>query len=60
MNAIVSSENETKYPEVINGIDSMCQVQLGQIGAIVTSMLRAMETPPNFGGIRLSSGNRSA
>lgn len=34
-----------KYCEVINGIDSMCQNHLGQIRTIVTTMLRAMETP---------------
>ncbi|MFX1766390.1 hypothetical protein PWP93_28180 [Paraburkholderia sp. A1RI-2L] len=34
-----------KIRDVINGIDSMCQTQLGQINAMITSMLRAMETP---------------
>ncbi|MGG1948999.1 hypothetical protein AB1286_30035 [Trinickia sp. NRRL B-1857] len=31
--------------EQLAGIDNMCQVQLGQIEAIATTMLRAMETP---------------
>jgi hypothetical protein len=34
-----------KLHEVINGIDSMCQVQLEQISSLVTVILRAMEAP---------------
>ncbi|MBN3788314.1 hypothetical protein [Burkholderia sp. Ac-20353] len=44
-----SSERESdselcKLHRVINDIDSMCQIQLGQISALSTSMLRGMET----------------
>lgn len=34
-----------KLQEAINGIDCLCQAQLGQIDAVTTTMLRAMETP---------------
>ncbi|CAB3719897.1 hypothetical protein LMG22037_04672 [Paraburkholderia phenoliruptrix] len=34
-----------RYSDAINGIDCMCQTQLGQIDAIIMSTLRAMETP---------------
>ena len=37
-------EADLKYREVITGIDSMCQIQLGQINALIATMLRAMET----------------
>jgi hypothetical protein len=34
-----------KLQETINGIDCLCHTQLGQIEALTTTMLRAMETP---------------
>ncbi|MEJ8798169.1 hypothetical protein WKR88_17900 [Trinickia caryophylli] len=41
-----TEKNElSRYQEAINGIDNMCQVQLGQIESLTTTILRAMETP---------------
>lgn len=31
--------------EIISSVDSMCQTQVGQINALVSTTLRAMETP---------------
>ncbi|MBB2999676.1 hypothetical protein FHX57_002007 [Paraburkholderia tropica] len=36
--------DDLKYQKAINGIDEMCQIQLGQIDAMITTMIRAMET----------------